>query len=359
MYKGEPKVLRKYQNKITWEWEQIFFMFQFNSKSLCLTYSNVNQQQQQLQLQALAGPFLSGQRDGSQSTLTFLDPGTATIDTTSIANFLRHKHQSFGIQYLCVSRERHKDGELHYHAAIKLREPLRTRTERFWDWNGLHPNVQSARSFPTWVRYIKKDGDYIEKGFLDSNKPTPSELIEMAKQSSKLEFISYCSINKFQYAGTIWEMAHPEQTHTITEEMVEDTIKYVNPTLLKIFLEHRWDETKVLILYGDTGMGKTSMAKIMVPKPALMVSHLDDLKKFRPGYHQGIIFDDVSIKHLPETAQIHLLDNYETRSIHVRYGTVTIPKETRKIFTCNEFPVTKIPAIERRIQHFKITNFIQ
>lgn len=311
--------------------------FQFNSKTICLTYSNVSKQANQ----------------GDRPEEYLLLP-----DAASITKFLRDKHQRESVLYICTSTERHKDGERHYHVAIKLKQPLRTRDSRFWDYLGIHPNVQSARSFNAWVKYVKKDGDFIEEGFLEESKPTPSDLINMAKTMDKLEFTAYMSINKYQYATVIWEMAHPDQTHTITAEMVINTLDRVDPILIKVFVQNRWDEQKVLILWGDTGLGKTSMAKILVPKPALMVSHLDDLKKFRSGYHKGIIFDDVSIKHLPETAQIHLLDSFDTRSIHVRYGTVTIPKGTPKIFTCNEFPVSKIPPIERRIQHFRITKFI-
>lgn len=309
-------------------------MFQFNSSSVCLTYSNVAKQ-------------------GFESRVDI-----SLCNSTELSKFLCTVHDKGGIQYIVVSKESHKDGNIHFHAGIKLKSAFRTRDDRFWDWNGIHPNVQSARQFTQWVKYVKKDGDFIEEGFLVENKPGPKEIIEMAKSMDKLEFLAYMSVNKFQYATSIWEMAHPDLTHTITSEMVLNTLDRCNPVVIKAFVSNRWDESKVLILWGDTGLGKTSMAKILVPKPALMVSHLDDLKKFRSGYHMGIIFDDVSIKHLPETSQIHLLDNFDTRSIHVRYGTVTIPKNTPKIFTCNEFPVSKIPAIERRIQNIRVTNFI-
>lgn len=304
-------------------------MFQFNSASLCLTYSNVDQQQHQL-----------------------------LSDSSSVAKLLSTIHHGDGIQYMVVAQESHKDGSRHFHAAIKFTKSFRTRNERFWDLGSIHPNIQPARHFLHWVKYVKKDGNYVEQGFLPQNKPTMQEIVEMAKSMDKLEYLAWMSFNKFNYATTIWEMAHPDLTHTITAEMVLNTLDRVDPILIKTFVEHRWDQSKVLILWGDTGLGKTSMAKIMVPKPALMVSHLDDLKKFRSGYHLGIIFDDVSIKHLPETAQIHLLDSFDTRSIHVRYGTVTIPKDTKKIITCNDFPVSDIPAIQRRIQHFKVTKFI-
>jgi len=308
-------------------------MFQFNSSSICLTYSNVAKQ-------------------GNESAVNLL-----LCNSTELSKFLCSVHDKGGIQYIVVSKESHKDGNTHFHAGIKLKSTFRTRDDRFWDWNGLHPNVQSARQFIQWVKYVKKDGDFIEEGFLLENKPGPKEIIEMAKEMDKLEFLATMSTFKLQYAPTIWEMAHPDLTSTITDDDCLDTTKFVDPSILQFFLGNRWIEGKVLVMYGETGLGKTSMAKILIKKPALMVSHLDDLKKFRVGYHQGILFDDVSVKHIPETGQIHLVDWFEPRSIHVRYGTVFIPKHTPKIFTCNEYPLSDHSAITRRIQSVHVTKF--
>lgn len=94
-----------------------------------------------------------------------------------------------------------------------------------------------------------------------------------------------------------------------------------------------WDKT--LIFWGASGVGKTEFACALLPG-ALMVSHMDDLKQFDEEYHSGIIFDDVDIKHIPRTAQIHLVDQQHCRSIHIRYGCATIPAHTKKIFTTNE-----------------------
>lgn len=197
----------------------------------------------------------------------------------------------------------------------------------------------------------------MEYGELNSNKPGPKEIIEMARDMDKLEFLANMATFKYQYATTIWELAHPDLTSTITDDDCLDTAKFVDPSILTYFVGNRWEEGKVLVLFGDTGMGKTSMAKILIPKPALMVSHLDDLKRFRIGYHKGILFDDVSVKHIPETGQIHLVDWFEPRSIHVRYGTVFIPKHTPKIFTCNQYPLGDHAAIARRVQTVHVTKF--
>lgn len=99
---------------------------------------------------------------------------------------------------------------------------------------------------------------------------------------------------------------------------------------------------------GDSGTGKTQYALSHFDN-ALLVSHMDDLKDFKEGVHDGIVFDDMDFKHLPRTAQIHLTDTDLRRSIHCRYAVVSIPKNTKKIFTANEYPFIDDPAINRRV----------
>lgn len=89
------------------------------------------------------------------------------------------------------------------------------------------------------------------------------------------------------------------------------------------------------IIWGASGIGKTQFALAHFNKP-LLVSHIDDLKAFNPDIHDGIVFDDMNFTHIPRTAQIHLLDIDQPRSIHIRYSTCTIPANTKKIFTTNE-----------------------
>lgn len=102
------------------------------------------------------------------------------------------------------------------------------------------------------------------------------------------------------------------------------------------------------VLYGRPGCGKTQFALSHFESP-LFVNHIDDLKNFKPSIHDGIVFDDMDFKHMPRTAQIHLVDNDNTRSIHCRYETVTIPKHTKKIFVANSYPFIDDSAISRRV----------
>lgn len=117
------------------------------------------------------------------------------------------------------------------------------------------------------------------------------------------------------------------------------------------------DWSKTQILWGASGVGKTSYAVATLPK-ALIVSHMDDLLNFDEQIHEGIIFDDMSFNHLPRTSQIHLVDQDFQRSIHCRYMTATIPAHTKKILTTNDNSGNCVditdPAIKRRIQIHEI-----
>lgn len=106
------------------------------------------------------------------------------------------------------------------------------------------------------------------------------------------------------------------------------------------------------IICGPPNIGKTEFAKAHFPDGFLFVSHIDELENFNASSHTGIVFDDISFKHMPRTAQIHITDIDNPRAIHIRYGTAAIPAFTRKIFTCNpeDIPFNLFDiAISRRV----------
>lgn len=70
---------------------------------------------------------------------------------------------------------------------------------------------------------------------------------------------------------------------------------------------------------------------------------------------KSVIFDDMSFSHLPRDAQLHIVEQRNSAQLHVRYGVAILPIGCPKIFTCNIYPFTRDPAIERRIHHKMIT----
>lgn len=116
---------------------------------------------------------------------------------------------------------------------------------------------------------------------------------------------------------------------------------------------------KCLLFCGPTGIGKTQFALAHFKNPCL-VRELNCLKAFGPD-NDGIVFDDMSFTHWSVPGVIHLLDNDCDSTFRVMYGTVTIPANTRRIFTYNLpnpfyneqlVPQEQATAIDRRFQRY-------
>lgn len=68
--------------------------------------------------------------------------------------------------------ESHANGEPHVHALLQLSKRLDIRSDRIFDFQGHHPNVQGCRSIPATKRYIKKTGNIFPQ---DSDNTDQSE----------------------------------------------------------------------------------------------------------------------------------------------------------------------------------------
>jgi len=152
----------------------------------------------------------------------------------------------------------------------------------------------------------------------------------------------------------IWKTCHVPRANTITEDQTHEGFMC---DALREFTFQDWD-TKSLVLYGESGCGKTTWAKKNMPKPALFVSHMDTLKEFDPTFHKSIIFDDMSFSHYPRDSQIHMVDQYDPRAIHCRYAVANIPAKTPKVFTANERIFLQDAAIARRTAVKKINGIV-
>lgn len=283
--------------------------FRINAKNYFLTYSNVAQ----------------------QGWLTF-------TKEELMAHLL-----SLGARAVTVGKELHEDGSPHFHALVEYGNKKNVRNALFFDFNGVHPNVQAAKSVPASRTYCKKDGDFCQS---EPDKQGPNHL-EQCGRMEYGEWLQYGIDNNigFGYAAAIWNHLH-KKSKTIEEG------EEFNGTMSRHLEEFQYDFTgrvKVLSLLGPTGCGKTTWAKKNAPKPALWVTHVDDLKGLE-ARHKSIIFDDVSFSHIPREAQIAITDSDDERSIHVRYGVARIPAGMPKIFTNNEPPFSRDPAVARRVR---------
>lgn len=262
----------------------------------------------------------------------------------TIDDLLSHLVSLVPIVRLIIAQEKHQDGGNHFHVVFEAEKKLRIRRQDYFDYNGFHPSIESVKSWPKAVNYCKKDGDYQlypdDAAFAES---CPTEDLDASAFSDESEWLLFCIKRGIGYgfAARLWSIAHRDEGSTIFDARYEPTDSRLAFNPLR-----GWSS----VLIGASGIGKTVWATQHIPRPALFVSHMDELRKFDAGLHKGIIFDDMTFLHLPVQSQIHLVDYEMPRQIHCRYNTVTIPAYTPKIFTCNEAIFAEHPAIARRIE---------
>lgn len=279
--------------------------------------------------------------DGCQFFLTYPH---STFSHGDLHSFLATKGE---IRWCRVCTELHEDGEPHVHAVVKFAKRLQSRSASFFDYLERHPNIQSVRDVRRSLDYVTKDGEFTDFGDVPagSTKRTHEEALALAT-GDEGEYLRACMEAKvpFQYAKRIREI-ELARGESIIDELYQALLEWEREDIRNQTLP----ENKCAVLVGPSGCGKSCWAKRVAPKPALWVSHIDVLRSFNPAIHKSIIFDDMCFKHMPLQTQIHLVDWIDSRQIHCRYGYATIPAKTVKIFTCNEFPFTKHPAIDRRV----------
>jgi Geminivirus Rep catalytic domain len=198
-------------------------------------------------------------------------------------DFLVFAQSKGNLTEFVIGRELHADGRPHLHAALKYSTAIRG-TMALFDFEGRHPNVQSPRKFEACKQYCRKEGNFIENPREEQEIQPQEHLGELCKTyETEVDWFSYCAQNKigFQYAKYFWESIHMD---IITIRQDDD----IPGTVVRPLGEFRWncDQFPTLAVIGPAGCGKTTWAKISAPKPALFVSHIDQLKLFKVNFHK-------------------------------------------------------------------------
>lgn len=239
-------------------------------------------------------------------------------------------------QYI-IAEERHKDGNFHVHAYLVLHSQFRSRNAKALDLTGLegekyHPHIQARVRSPTrCIAYCQKEGNYLTNMTFEPSTNPWTTMLEEARSGH------------IQQARLTIEQAKPRDSIIYSTQIntaLLAALRSMAPITTALTTDHYeaipdWNRALSLIIEGPSGLGKTSLAKLLLPK-ALFCSHVDTLKSFQIGVHEGIIFDDVTFSHLPRVTQIHICDTYDNRDIHCRHSNAFIPAHTPRIFTTNE-----------------------
>lgn len=208
--------------------------------------------------------------------------------------------------------------------------------------------------------YCTKDSNFFEFG-------TRKKIKGRGSRGGALDWANI--IAKINEGYSIMELAieFPEQTIKFATGIMRLIKEYQKPDITPQKINGIWDTweyppnfnpqepwNKSLWIKGPAGIGKTQWALKFFENP-LFVTHIDDLKLFNNN-HDGIIFDDISFKHWPRESQISIVDHEQPRSIHIRYGVVRIPANTKKIFTSNVNIFDEDDAIQRRYHRINMNS---
>lgn len=234
----------------------------------------------------------------------------------------------------------------HTHIYVRLDKKLETENQRYFDINGIHPHIKAVLSRQQErqvLAYHQKAPIHLEQ---DPPFITGDQLIESAAEKDALDWINEqleMGGNMGQISGMLKYQELAKKRKREMENPLHTYTEFTRPLV---------ENFKCLYVWGPTNLGKTQWCKMHF-KNYLLVRHMDDLKKFDD--HDGIVFDDMSFKHLPREANIHITDWEDDASIHCRNTCGFIPRHTRKIFTSNH-PFEEIfhddEAVRRRFDEF-------
>lgn len=274
------------------------------------------------------------------STSFFLTYPQSDFTNESLIQFL---NSVADLEWARACREQHSDGEPHSHVVGKFKKRFQSRNERVFDYQGRHPNIQPIRSIARALEYVSKDGEYLDHGAVPvtQKKRAWADIVEAAKGP------------EVQWLQTV----HEERISMHVAKRLRELSISQSVDLDEYDFRPIADSLQVLpltfqsmLVVGPPGIGKTGWAMLHMPRPCLLVKHIDILARFREGYHNSVLFDDCDFKHYPRNTQLALCDFENKVQIHVRYGVAILPARIPRLFLCNigHEPFIQDEAIQNR-----------
>jgi hypothetical protein len=221
----------------------------------------------------------------------------------------------------------------HTHFAFEWPKKIDTCNPRIFDiaFNGeqIHPHIQPFRDdrhkATIYFDYHNKAPVLLEQS--ETGPERPDELYQQIRDCKTIgDAAVLCKVEVKSYSDL-----------RIIRGDVAKPDDFVHEYPDAIWNLHAPFDWRVLYIWGPTGIGKTQWACAQFHNP-LVVSHLDGLKQFERGRHDGIVFDDMDFSTIERVHLIHLFDwDLERQISGTRYACAIIPKNTRKI-VCSNLP---------------------
>lgn len=206
--------------------------------------------------------------------------------------------------YYVIAEELHEDGSPHLHALLRYNKPIDIKRQDYFDIQGHHPNMQTARQ-PEKVReYVKKDGTYLEhwaekKDMAEilNEAETPSQFLDLVKENYaekyvfNLEKVEYAANKLFQRPPSPY-LPNPNQGGLTLTPGMEAWLNLEFP---------KQDRPLSLWLCGPSRTGKTTWARSLGTHIYWSGSFILDTFNESAQY---LVLDDIPFEYVPSKKQL-------------------------------------------------------
>ena len=228
------------------------------------------------------------------------------------------------IKYL-ISQEKHKSGKNHYHVFIELADPLETENCRFWDLEGVHPQMCKGTIGKGWEFYCAKDKEYITNYFEPCHYSHARDLAADGKTDEAVKHLwSKRPRDMALHGAAICGNLRLKKKSKFSATIYEGPYWPID-----------WDESRhTLILNGDPGMGKTQWAKWWGKTKGgffYCKGSLECMKHY--SGEPSIIFDDIDVTKCKDLTDVFDVENggvYQSR-----YHDAEIPAGVPRVWLQN------------------------
>lgn len=270
----------------------------------------------------------------------FLTYAQCTLEKQSIIDFFTGllPVPSWGI----VAEEKHQDGNTHFHAIIGYSDKRDIRSDRYFDIENFHPNIQSVRSLKACAKYVTKDGNTLSFGVIPeallqnswgdiiANSTSPRSCLRSVLLSYPKEYAT-----RYQAIEYMAERHFKKRRVDYVSEFTEfDTPVQLDEWITNEF-EANHPRRKSLILVSPSRYGKTEWARSLGHH-----MYFNGMVNFKHDWDDDasyIVFDDIDWEYIPNKKcflggqrQFVITDKYA--------GKRTVEWNKVCIYLCNTLP---------------------
>lgn len=214
----------------------------------------------------------------------FLTYPQATCSKQDLYNHLTSLRTVEGVDgiptlHVLVAQEQHEDGGTHFHCYIEFERKINITNERLFDFQNLHPNIQSVRSKKNVIKYCTKDDEEPLVNFDYKNENSivsklRQGLSEGLQTNEIIDKVLDEEPNAIRYYNNLHSYITARQnnskTHLPTNSIADFTIDALDSINMQDFhfnvqtMErgHRTN-SKSIWLVGPSRIGKTSLARCL------------------------------------------------------------------------------------------------